>query len=42
MISGVGLEDRGMKTQQVAVLSGKIPATLLEICFIDNSHDMAT
>lgn len=42
MISGVGLKDRGMKTQQVAVLSGKIPATLLEICFIDNSHDMAT
>ena len=40
LVAGVGLADRGMKTQQVAVLSGELPATLLEICFIDNANDM--
>ena len=41
LIDGVGLKDRGMKTQQVAVLGGRVPATLLEVCFIDRASDMA-
>ena len=40
LVGSIGLSDRGMKTQQVAVLSGDLPATLLEICFIDNANDM--
>lgn len=40
LIEGVGLTDRGKKTQAVAILSGKLPATLLEIAFIDNANDM--
>ena len=40
LIKGVGLADRGMKTQEVAILGGTLPATLLEVCFIDNSNDM--
>ncbi|MEG2533690.1 MAG: N-acetylmuramoyl-L-alanine amidase, partial [Gordonibacter sp.] len=37
----VGLVDRGMKTQEVAILGGRLPSTLLEICFIDNGSDMS-
>lgn len=43
LIQGTGLVDRGKKTAALAVCSGiatGIPATLLEICFIDNSNDM--
>ena len=40
LIQGTGLMDRGMKTQEVAILGGYLPATLLEVCFIDNSYDM--
>lgn len=41
-ISGMGLADRGRKTQEVAILGGRLPAVLLEICFIDNWSDMQT
>ena len=37
LIKGMGLKDRGQKTQRVAILGGNLPATLLEICFIDSS-----
>ncbi|MFQ7969971.1 MAG: cell wall-binding repeat-containing protein [Eggerthella lenta] len=40
LIKGVGLTDRGKKTQEVAILGGTLPATLLEVCFIDNASDM--
>lgn len=40
LIEGVGLNDRGRKKQAVAILSGKLPATLLEVAFIDNTNDM--
>ena len=40
LIEGTSLRDRGMKTQEVAILGGYLPATLLEICFIDNASDM--
>ena len=40
LIKGVGLADRGKKTQEVAILGGSLPATLLEVCFIDNASDM--
>lgn len=39
-VSGTGLTDRGKKQQEVAILGGYLPATLLEICFIDNDFDM--
>lgn len=42
LVQGTGLKDRGQKTQQVAILSGPLPATLLEVAFIDNSSDMET
>ncbi len=43
LVKGTGLRDRGMKSAGLAVCSGYstgIPATLLEVCFIDNSYDM--
>ena len=40
VVSGTGLSDLGKRTQEVSILSGSLPATLLEICFIDNSYDM--
>ncbi|MBQ3302440.1 MAG: cell wall-binding repeat-containing protein [Eggerthellaceae bacterium] len=40
LIEGVRLTDRGMKEQEVAILGGILPATLLEICFIDNKDDI--
>ena len=41
LVNGTGLYDRGQKQEQFAVVGGDIPAVLLEICFIDNSSDMA-
>lgn len=41
LCNATGLVNRGMKTQEVAILGGTLPATLLEICFIDNRSDMA-
>lgn len=41
LVEGTGLYDRGQKQEQFAVVGGDIPAVLLEICFIDNSSDMA-
>lgn len=40
LIEGTGLYDRGKKSQEVAILGGYLPATLLEICFIDDEDDM--
>lgn len=40
LIEGTNLKDRGQKTQQVAILGGPLPATLLEVAFIDNPSDM--
>lgn len=42
LVGALGLRDRGQKTQEVAVLGGNLPATLLEVCFIDNPSDMNT
>ena len=42
LISSLGLSNRGMKSMQLAVLSGKVPATLLEIAFIDRPSDIQT
>lgn len=38
--SPAGLPARGMHSKRLAVLSGNVPSTLLEICFIDNHRDM--
>lgn len=41
--ASVGLRNRGMNTQEIAVISGKkghLPATLLEIAFVTNANDM--
>ena len=40
LIIGTGLHDRGMKRQEVAILGGPLPATLLEVAFIDSQSDM--
>ena len=40
LASTVGRGNRGEGRMQLAVCSGKLPATLLEICFIDNAGDM--
>lgn len=43
LVDGMGLRDRGKKKASLSVCSGKstgLPATLLEVCFIDNSYDM--
>lgn len=42
LIEGTTLHDRGQKRQEVAILGGGLPATLLEIAFIDNGGDMGT
>lgn len=36
----LGITDRGVKSAQFAVCSGRVPATLLEIAFINNQSDM--
>lgn len=41
LVDGLGIYDRGQKQEQFAVVGGDVPAVLLEICFIDNSSDMA-
>ena len=44
LVDAVGLRDRGMKDAMLSVCNGAstgIPATLLEVCFIDNSYDMS-
>lgn len=40
LVSAVGRGDRYQQNAQWAVCGGRVPATLLEICFIDNSLDM--
>lgn len=40
LVSALGLRDRGRQTEQWAVCGGQVPATLLEICFIDRPSDM--
>lgn len=40
LVSALGLNDRGRKAEQFAVVSGPLPSVLLEICFIDNASDM--
>ena len=42
LVQGTGLHDYGVRTQEVAILGGELPAALLEVCFIDNSSDMST
>ena len=41
LIAGTTLTDRGKKFMNLAVCNGSVPATLLEIAFIDNASDMA-
>ena len=41
LVSGMALRDRGMKNARLAVVSGELPAVLLEVGFIDNAGDMA-
>lgn len=40
LINALGLRDRGQMKAQWAVCGGRVPATLLEICFIDNWNDI--
>lgn len=40
LTQSMNLNDRGKKKAQLAVVSGKLPACLLEICFIDNQSDL--
>ncbi|HIS40089.1 MAG TPA: cell wall-binding repeat-containing protein [Candidatus Aphodovivens avistercoris] len=40
LIEGTSLTDRGQKSDELAILGGNVPATLLEIAFIDNANDM--
>lgn len=40
LVSAMGLRDRGQMREQWAVTGGRVPGTLLEICFIDNWTDM--
>lgn len=42
MVSAIGLTNRGTKNMQLAVLSGKVPATLLEVAYIDRASDIST
>jgi N-acetylmuramoyl-L-alanine amidase len=37
---GLSTPNRGMKTMELAICGGPLPATLLEVAFIDNSVDM--
>ena len=41
LVEGTGLADRGQHAEQFAVCGGNVPATLLEVCFIDNAYDMS-
>ena len=42
LIAGLGLRDLGTGSQELYSISGNLPGTILEICFIDNASDMAT
>ena len=42
LVRALGLRDRGKFCEQWAVTGGRVPGTLLEICFIDNGSDMNT
>jgi N-acetylmuramoyl-L-alanine amidase len=41
LVKALDLEDRGVKEYGYAVLSGKLPAALVEVCFITSKVDMA-
>lgn len=41
MVSTLGLPNRGTKNMQLAVLSGNLPATLLEVAYIDKPSDIS-
>ena len=38
----MSLYSYGIRGQEVAILGGQLPATLLEVCFIDNWNDLST
>lgn len=40
LVKGTGLANLGKRKQEVAILSGYLPSTLLEVCFINNSYEM--
>ncbi|MEG0505157.1 MAG: N-acetylmuramoyl-L-alanine amidase, partial [Raoultibacter sp.] len=42
LVNAVGLSNRGQKEAELAVCGGKLPAVLLEVCFIDNQGDIDT
>lgn len=45
LVSGLGITDRGKKQTPLSVCNGSetgLAATLLEVCFIDNSYDINT
>lgn len=45
LVAGVGITDRGKKQARLSVCNGSetgLAATLLEVCFIDNSYDINT
>ena len=41
MVSSLELPNRGTKNMQLAVLSGNLPATLLEVAYIDKPSDIS-
>ena len=41
LVNGTGLWNLGPRRQLVAILGGKLPAVLLETCFIDNWNDLS-
>ena len=41
LADAVGRGNRGAGNMQLAVCGGNVPATLVEVCFIDNSGDMS-
>ncbi len=45
LVAGLGITDRGKKQRALSVCNGSetgLAATLLEVCFIDNSYDINT
>lgn len=40
LVKAMGLKDRGKMRAEFAVCGGKLPAVLLEVCFIDNAGDI--
>ena len=41
LVAGMGLADLGVREQAVSILSGQLPAALLEVCFIDRYSDIS-